>query len=256
MFSDNFYKNHFCFESSNDILEVCKPFFSEAKINYFDYCRTYNNHDFLILASDGHWVEHFFKKEFYITGTLKNSGIHLWSNHHSESMLRDAKSVANHDNGITFFEKHEDYIESYSFAAPAENVVVVDFYLTYRDHFKNFCLSFKEKTHKLIKISEKNKIKLPESMIGEIVPDACSKNLFMNSIFNDKKISRRESQCLYFMLRGKSCSEIALILKIDRRTVEVYVNKLKEKFNCQTKGQLIEKAIMLGYVNMIPESLM
>ncbi|MBS0357994.1 MAG: helix-turn-helix transcriptional regulator [Proteobacteria bacterium] len=250
MFSDSFYKNHFSFKSSRDVLEVCRPFFSAAKLNYFDYCRIYNNHDCLVLSSDGYWLEHFFKKQFHIAGTLKNSGMHLWSDYNSESFLRDAKSVSDHVNGISFFEKHDDYIEYYDFAASAENDRVIDFYLNYSGFLKNFLFLFKEKAHKLIHAAEKNKIIMPQDMKGVIVPDAYNANDFIKNILNGKKLSKRELECLYFIIRGKSCSEIGLILKINRRTVEVYINNLKEKFNCHTKGQLIEKAIMLGCVNI------
>ena len=73
--------------------------------------------------------------------------------------------------------------------------------------------------------------------------------------FLSDKLSNREQECLYFILRGKSAKEISTILNLSSRTVEVYLNNLKLKFNCINKSQLIEFSIVEGYINFMPESL-
>ncbi|MBS0357987.1 MAG: response regulator transcription factor, partial [Proteobacteria bacterium] len=80
-------------------------------------------------------------------------------------------------------------------------------------------------------------------------------NFILKSNFDEKRFSKRESECLYFIIRGKSCSEIASMLKINRRTVEVYVDNLKNKLKVCNKSQLIEKSLELGYYCVIPESI-
>jgi len=65
-------------------------------------------------------------------------------------------------------------------------------------------------------------------------------------------LSERQSECLFFLLRGKNVKEISQFLNLSPRTIEDYVNQLKLKFNCSSKGELIEKAIDHGYIYMIP----
>ena len=62
--------------------------------------------------------------------------------------------------------------------------------------------------------------------------------------------------CLFYLLRGKSSKQTAAILKISHRTVEQYLEQLKNKFTCETKADLIELAISKGYMNIIPSSLL
>ncbi len=76
-------------------------------------------------------------------------------------------------------------------------------------------------------------------------------------IESDKNIilTNRESECLFYLLRGKSAKLIAKMLNISFRTVEVYTEKLKMKFKCNTKAELIGYAIEQGYANHIPKSI-
>lgn len=73
--------------------------------------------------------------------------------------------------------------------------------------------------------------------------------------FNEIKLSSREAECLFFMLRGKTVKLIAKYLGISPRTVEEFVAKLKNKFNAENKYELIDNAIQAGFLNTIPESL-
>ncbi|OGT29789.1 MAG: hypothetical protein A3E87_05505 [Gammaproteobacteria bacterium RIFCSPHIGHO2_12_FULL_35_23] len=73
------------------------------------------------------------------------------------------------------------------------------------------------------------------------------------SNFFDIRLTPRQSECLFFILRGKTIKGIAKILNLSARTVECYIEQLKLKFNCHTKSQLISTAIEQGYLNNIPE---
>lgn len=68
-------------------------------------------------------------------------------------------------------------------------------------------------------------------------------------------LSQREAECLFYMVRGKTVKKIAEILGISDRTVETYTERLKNKFNCHSKSDLIEVAIKIGFVNVVPNSI-
>lgn len=55
------------------------------------------------------------------------------------------------------------------------------------------------------------------------------------------KISRREFECLYYLVRGKTMKGIAREMGGSPRTVEEHINQLKLKLNCTTKYELLDK---------------
>lgn len=60
------------------------------------------------------------------------------------------------------------------------------------------------------------------------------------------KLSHREAECLKLTRMGKTAKQIGLELGISQRTVEEYLNNIKEKFNLKYKHELFE----------LPENLM
>ncbi|MFN7098030.1 MAG: helix-turn-helix transcriptional regulator [Gammaproteobacteria bacterium] len=69
-------------------------------------------------------------------------------------------------------------------------------------------------------------------------------------------LTTRESECLFYILRGKSAKSIAHVLSISAKTVEFHMENLKNKFDCVSKSQLIERTIELGYGDVLPMSLL
>jgi len=91
------------------------------------------------------------------------------------------------------------------------------------------------------------------------IADRCSDKEGSYSIggkYAEAFLSRRESEILFFLLRGKSAKAIACLLKISFRTVEKYVENLKIKFLCKNKADLISYAIETGFIYSIPNSLL
>ncbi|MFO1259035.1 MAG: helix-turn-helix transcriptional regulator [Gammaproteobacteria bacterium] len=85
-----------------------------------------------------------------------------------------------------------------------------------------------------------------------------SKRQFSYTILSEKNmhnLTLRQVECLFFLIRGYSNANIAEQLKLSPRTIEEYINDLKVKFDCDSKALLIEKAIFLGFIAVLPETL-
>ena len=54
-------------------------------------------------------------------------------------------------------------------------------------------------------------------------------------------ISKREAECFFYLIRGKSARETGMALHLSQRTVEFYLDSLRDKLNCRKKSELIEK---------------
>lgn len=71
--------------------------------------------------------------------------------------------------------------------------------------------------------------------------------------FKELEISKREAVCLFYLIRGKTAKEIALILGISKRTSEKHLESIRIKFKCASKSEVISKAIGMGFVNYLPD---
>lgn len=69
-------------------------------------------------------------------------------------------------------------------------------------------------------------------------------------------LAKRELDCVFYLARGKTMKEIGKFLNISWRTVESYLMRIKLKWNCKTKGDIIDYAITHGYLNYIPKEIM
>lgn len=72
---------------------------------------------------------------------------------------------------------------------------------------------------------------------------------FADNNTNTLGLTKRQSECLYHLVRGLTAKQIAKVLGLSNRTVEFYLENLKEKFNCSNKSDLITKAFEMGFGN-------
>jgi DNA-binding CsgD family transcriptional regulator len=75
-------------------------------------------------------------------------------------------------------------------------------------------------------------------------------------LHGEKNLSPRESECLFYLLRGKTMKEIGKALSISPRTVETHLEHIKQKLGCATRGEMTDYAILNGFLAYIPESVL
>lgn len=68
-------------------------------------------------------------------------------------------------------------------------------------------------------------------------------------------LTEKQENCLFLLIRGKSIKEIAKILGISPRTVESHMESIKNRLDCRSKSDIIEKAMDSGYLYYVPSSL-
>ena len=59
-------------------------------------------------------------------------------------------------------------------------------------------------------------------------------------------LTRREVECMYYLLRGQTAKGTANVLGLSRRTVESYIENVKGKLCCNSKSQLVSKILESG----------
>jgi DNA-binding CsgD family transcriptional regulator len=70
-----------------------------------------------------------------------------------------------------------------------------------------------------------------------------------------KKLTEKQESCLFLMIRGKTAKEIAKILQVSPRTIECHIEAIKSRLDCQTRSEIIGKAIDNDFLYYIPKNL-
>jgi DNA-binding CsgD family transcriptional regulator len=74
----------------------------------------------------------------------------------------------------------------------------------------------------------------------------------VQSEHNPFHFSKREKECIFYLLRGKTTKQTSEILNLSKRTVDYYIENIKNKTGCRSKSELLVTAIKSGYMDIIP----
>lgn len=243
-------KKHISYTSAQEVAAVCKPLFDEFNINFFSYIRLYLDGSALVLVSNADWHHCVFKNKHVTTGPmLAQSGFQLWENYSSEKVIDDLNHF-NLNNGMMIYNKNNvNYVEFFELASSIKERFVIEFYLNNLTLLQQFLLYFKEKADKLIKLSEKNKLLIPEEMLFHTMENPTYKE-FMRTIkakkikfeINSQNVtfSKREYECLTCIAKGRTVKEAANILNLSPKTIETHLYNARNKTNCYTKSNLVD----------------
>lgn len=157
-------------------------------------------------------------------------------------------------NTFVLYQKQKDFIEGFYFILPELNEGV-DFLLKNLGTFQRFVYYFQSKTNYLKKYDNyhdsiefdisgnyeatKNNT-LEKSRLSNFLDSTPINNIPIE--IQDQMIfmTKREAECLDFLSRGKTSKEIGRDLNISPRTVEGYINNLKNKSGITSKSGLID----------------
>lgn len=68
-------------------------------------------------------------------------------------------------------------------------------------------------------------------------------------------LTPRETDCLFFVIRGKTAKEISRFLNISVKTVEHHIENIRQKLNCKNKNEIICKAFQNGFEKIVSNNI-
>lgn len=174
---------------------------------------------------------------------------------YKNTFLSETKNLFNMNSWIILSEKGSDFVELFGFVSEKRNCLE-DIYLNHSHLLKSFAAHFKKAMHPLICQMQAAAISLSalkdgifnsnqpnHPMLEKEVLYAYLKDLGMKSkVERATSLSVREVQCLKLILSGKSAREMAADLILSTRTIEFYLENIKNKLNCINKRELFSVA--------------
>jgi DNA-binding CsgD family transcriptional regulator len=272
--------NHISFNSNHDILQICKNFFfrKRIQINHLNYIQRNDDGTILYLCSNQNWLAHYFKMGYPSIGAFEQNKAFdnlkhvLWGSlDKRDQILIDSKEMLNIEHGITIVDKLQAGIGFYNFGAHQGTPLLLNQYLNHIEDLHEFVSYFKETALDLLVKASKSRFTLPTDKNIKILllhnesPVSNDKDLYKEHkskllVNADERIflTAKENECVEWYFKGKTSSEIAILMGISKRTVETHMEKIKRKLKCSNMFQLGYAIAKIKYQNLgfIPKPFM
>lgn len=241
------------------IATICQPLFSNLDFAWFAYIKILPNNKMLHLTSDPNWSKNYFEHEFYDkTDCFDQFRRSLLNNETKNFVLtgdiKDDYTSWLYNFGLwhscSIYKRQNDIIEGWVFVPHRENQKILDFYLNSRNVLKNFIYYFNEKakdhiytndTQKLIHLNiKKPDLSIKKNNYNEYMDKLNIKNFRIEVKNREILLTKKELECVTYLLKGYSTKRIASNMNASPRTIERYLDQLKSKMNLKRKGEIIE----------------
>ncbi len=250
-------QNHPFLQMAEDIDQICNPL-KKFGVHLFSYRKTFADGSRVNLSNNANWLDDYYNLDLFKSSLFEYdienyaTGFSLWPQESALPIFSHGRMRYNSDNGITLTLKQPDFCEFFIFGADKNNKQMLNIYINNLELIKNFTDYFHAETTRLMKEAEQSLIQIQlknsENQTFENIYN-CDfseiKQLFKITKPTEKdillaKLSPREIDCVELILQGKTAKEIARHLNLSYRTVEFYLNNLRQKTGSRNKFELIK----------------
>lgn len=241
----------------------CKP----LGITTFAYVRIYHNgcaswltsnpdQDRFLLESDS------LDEDPHIdTAEVIKEGQYLWFNNRQfpgcEAFYRDRARLFQMDHGLSVVRHQKDYLENCCFSGLMSKAPLYNLFMNEKALFSTFMQHVTEQLDRRSLSLLEHGINLNEikEVFGKPIAEPIELSEKRASLVaacgwqNLLQLSKREKQCLVLLRQGHTFQAIGAKLKLSARTVEHYIESVKNKLGVDTRSELFlaaEKLSQLG----------
>lgn len=256
--SNNLLSLHFNLSCAPLVEALCEPLFNSFGITHFGCLRILENGQVLRIANNQEWTQKYFEREFFNDETLYDmSDV---SEEKGRLLLLSGKAQGAHQetlckdfgiwNALAIYDKSNEYGDHWFFGASRDNQQIINFYINNLDVLQHFILYFKDKISHLFDTKDSSKListKIcplkkkyeKEENIQNFMNEIRYNKYHLEGQYSGTFLSKREAECLLYFSQGRTMKEIAARIHLSPRTIETYINNIKNKVGCHTKGELV-----------------
>lgn len=263
MLSWNEIVQKYIIKHSNQIQKITRPLREHFGIEYFTYHQIDNEGKYVVLVDQPRWAEHYVDKQIYLDDPylrhpqVYHSGITMiqdfGSEKYKQTVMKACKNVLDVDVGTLFIHKTAEHVEFFGFAAKKTSALE-KLTLNQTPLLKSFASYFKKELRSLLQTMETEANHLFHlkgkdfccadpiyPTLDPLIYKAYLKDLGLSSLIKKATLlSSRENQCIRLLLEGKSAKETGLALRLSPRTIEFYLENIKNKLSCTSKQEILK----------------
>lgn len=252
------------------IKKALKPIYEQFGVNYFYYSRVSNHGLYASFSNNVDWNKwwfdenvhqelfYFLQPQSYRPG--QTISVPLFEQKF-DKIGKIAKEKFNINYVLEITYKDKNGIETFGFSTENFNLLTLTQFFSDLTLLKLFFKYFRQKNNSIFEQLLENEIDLAQ----EIGPaffqtpysiNSCRHFNFLKDIGMDifSELSQREKQVCQALTQGLSAANIASMLNLSKRTIECYLENIKEKLNCHSKSELVKKCLDLevsGYFEVV-----
>ena len=265
-------RNNILFRSSTNVTSLCAPLLDHYNITFFRYTKIFKDNSRIILSNIPDVINYIYDNEVYTLAWLDNTSIlqNIQTNTISwatqiinndkqqDTFSKDLQNYFKLSHGIALIVKNHAYIESYEFASEHPHI-----YYIKQNIFNRFLLYFKENANGLIEHASSEKIYMPKiatlsqpdksfnhSNYTQYLEKTKLNKYYLLGDYNKIYLTKREVECIRWSIYGKTADETAIILGINKKTVETNFENIRIKLNCTKQSQIIAIVIKSGIIDL------
>tara|TARA_A100000171_G_scaffold43949_1_gene46346 strand:- start:4968 stop:5804 length:837 start_codon:yes stop_codon:yes gene_type:complete len=242
-----------------ELSNIAAPIQDALGVSLLTFRRLYTNGKIIHLSNHKEWLDSSFENSFWQSSSsllrinqiaVNEQYAHIWKEDaHRQDPVYNAMFSHNMWNGLTLYDKRDDYVDLWSFATDRENHQVLDVYVNELRTIKQFILYLHDKGKPLflpdnldISISTENHFSTsnPAPEVEKREPLFKTEKYYLDSKF-EKYLTRKEFLCLILVAEGKSTKDVSRALDLSHRTVDSHINSIKRKTDSHFKLDMLKK---------------
>ncbi|MCC5014032.1 MULTISPECIES: helix-turn-helix transcriptional regulator [unclassified Legionella] len=245
--------DHPTFTLREKVQEINKTFLADYGFSYFQYLRCFDDGSISLLTNNTGLIEYF--QHVDNSPVVFSSFNNDYENSHSYWFLWDevlpkfpvqlAREKFHFHNGITLVRRSRNYYDMIAVALSAEQANAGSFYLNKLKIIEHYINDFDKQNKELITLINNNKIILPSSYRDVNYQKICltKGRITVTGKEGLTYITSQELACLRLLLQGASYKEAAKLLHLSSRTVETYIDRIKQRTGFFSRSE-IERALL------------
>lgn len=251
------------YKNQSKLKRLVEPFFRSTGIEGFWYWTITEDGNFTHITTQPNMSEFFYCEELFKGHPHFRTPKHIPSSFLLPDKMSDieyekTQGVMNDkftlDQLFLVVNSDSKNLSGYGFGTYVGRPDLTNFYLNNLFLFRKFINYFHEECSDMVRKAEDKAVNIATA-VGDsfykpttLFADISLKN--ENKLFLSTKhqlqlealsmLSKREKECIKWLLRGRSASQIGKIIHLSPRTVEFYLVNIKNKLFCDTKQELFD----------------
>ena len=265
------YFRNLVFQQSNSVKKITAILHEALDVSCFTYQKISSSGDYQVLVDRPDWAEFYIEQDCYQSDSFLRhpdffqTGKVFLPYLSRPSHLQATFESLNIGDILVFIQKSSDAVELFAFSAKFKSLEGSRKLFNEESLMQKFMAYFKQETRLLL--AQQEPYSLPSVrgdafLQGEDLSPSMSVSQrlsFLSGIDDSlpyeeiEKLSRREKQCVDYLGRGNSLPAIAKYLELSPRTVEHYLENVKNKLGVYTRQELLQMSQSLSEIDFFLE---